>query len=82
MLFGRDPDKMTRNRIEDYLELSDCEFITTQHLPKSVDYYSWQFHFSPGDLRGMSNMAQLQDFSDFDGFFGADWELHVLVMFS
>ena len=30
----------------------------------------------------MSNMAQLQDFSDFDGFFGTDWELHVLVMFS
>ena len=26
-------------------------------------------------------MAQLQDFSDFDGFFGTDWELHVLVMF-
>ena len=36
-----------------------------------------------GDLRGMSNMAELQDFSDFQqGFFDTDWELHVLVMFS
>ena len=35
-----------------------------------------------GDLRGMSNMAELQDISDFQGFFDTDWELHVLVMFS
>ena len=83
MLFGREPDKMTRHGIEDYLELSDCEFITTQHLPKPADYYSSQFHFSPdGDLRGMSNMAELQDFRDFQGFFDTVSELHVLVMFS
>ena len=35
-----------------------------------------------GDLRGMSNMVELQDFSDFQGFFDTDWELHALVMFS
>ena len=26
-------------------------------------------------------MAELQDFSDFQGFFDTDWELHVLVIF-
>ena len=29
-----------------------------------------------GDLRGMSNMAQFQDFSDFKGFFDTDRPCH------